>query len=105
MMKYLSEGLCQVPVAGLFLIAAPYWGLKGWILEEFEFKKDFVSKLPGMDQVFVYHSRKDEWVPFSHGEAYSRKLPGAVMRKLTGNEHEFGHGLPVLSKDILNLSF
>src|ERR1700754_4544912 len=24
--KYLSEGLCQVPIAGLFLVGAPYWG-------------------------------------------------------------------------------
>lgn len=105
MLKYLSEGLCQMPVAGLFLIAAPFWGKRGWAIEEFEFKKDFVSKLPGMDHVFVYHSRKDGWVPFSHGEAYSKKLPGAVMRTLTGDEHEFSDGLPVLLKDVLNLSF
>lgn len=103
--KYLSEGLCQVPVAGLFLIAAPYWGMRGWTMDEFKFKKDFVSKLPGMDRVFVYHSRDDQWVPFSHGEAYAKKLPGAVMRKLTGDDHEFGNGLEVLVEDIRNLSF
>lgn len=105
LVKYLSEGLCQVPIAGLFLVAAPYWGARGWMMEEFKFKKDFVSKLPEMDRVFVYHSCNDQWVPFSHGETYSKKLPGAVMRKLTGDDHEFETGLEVLVKDIRNLSF
>lgn len=103
--KYLSEGLCQVPVAGLFLVAAPYWGTRGWIIEEFGLKKDYVSKLPDMDRVFVYHSRNDVWVPFSHGEAYAKKLPGAVMRKMSGDDHEFGDGLEALVRDIRNLSF
>jgi predicted alpha/beta hydrolase family esterase len=105
MVKYLSEGLCQVPVAGLFLIAAPYWGTKGWTMDEFNFTTDFVSKLPCMDRVFIYHSLRDGWVPFSHGETYAKKLPGAVVRKLTGDQHEFSEGLPVLLKDIHDLSF
>src|SRR5688572_19556501 len=52
MLKYLSEGLCQVPVAGLFLVAAPYWGARGWTIEEFVLQRDFVSKLPGIERVF-----------------------------------------------------
>lgn len=103
--KYLSEGLCQVPLAGLFLIGTPYWGTRGWALDEFTFPGDFASRLPHVDKVFVYHSRNDRWVPFSHGETYAKKLGGAVMRKLTGDEHEFSDGLPVLVKDIRDLSF
>jgi predicted alpha/beta hydrolase family esterase len=103
--KYLSEGLCQVPVAGLFLIGVPYWGSRGWSMEEFNFGSGFASKLPGIDRIFIYHSRNDHWVPFSHAESYARKLQGSVVRKLTGEEHEFCSGLPVLVKDIQELSF
>jgi predicted alpha/beta hydrolase family esterase len=103
--KYLSEGLCQVPVAGLFLVGAPYWGLRGWTMEEFMYGPDFASRLPDIERVFIYHSRNDQWVPFSHAEAYTKKLTTSVMRKVTGEEHEFDSGLPVLVKDIQGLSF
>jgi predicted alpha/beta hydrolase family esterase len=103
--KYLSEGLCQVPVAGLFLIGAPYWGTRGWSVKEFAFQSDFASKLPDIHRMFIYHSRDDQWVPFSHAETYAKKLPGSVFRKLAGDQHEFGSGLPQLVKDIKELSF
>ncbi|HMJ71546.1 MAG TPA: alpha/beta hydrolase [Cyclobacteriaceae bacterium] len=103
--KYLSEGLCQLPVAGLFLVGVPYWGTRGWAVDEFMYGSDFVSKLPDIDKVFIYHSRNDRWVPFSHAEAYAKKLNGSVVRKLTGDDHEFPCGLPVLVKDINDLSF
>ncbi|HZY79337.1 MAG TPA: alpha/beta hydrolase [Cyclobacteriaceae bacterium] len=103
--KYLAEGMCQVPIAGLFLIGAPYWGTRGWTMEEFTFGSDFSSKLPDIDNVFIYHSRSDRWVPFSHAECYAKKLPRAVVRKMTGDDHEFSSGLPLLEKDIRDLRF
>lgn len=103
--KYLSEGLCQVPVAGLFLIGAPYWGTRGWSMEEFTFESDFSSKLPNIDHVFIYHSRNDRWVPFSHADCYAKKLQGSIVRRMTGDDHEFSSGLPLLVKDIRDLSF
>ena len=103
--KYLSEGLCQVPLAGLFLVGAPYWGLRGWSMDEFKLQHDFQSKLPAIDKVFIYHSRHDKWVPFSHGQAYAKALPGSMMRSIDGNDHEFNEGLPVLVNDIQRLSF
>lgn len=103
--KYLTEGLCQVPVAGLFLVGAPYWGTKGWVMDEFVVDPEFPSKLPDIEHVFIYHSRNDRWVPFSHADIYARKLPGSVVRKLPGDDHEFSSGLPGLVKDIRDLSF
>ena len=103
--KYLTEGLCQVPLAGLFLVGAPYWGMRGWPMDEFKLQHDFHTKLPPIDKVFIYHSRNDKWVPYSHGLAYVNALPGSVLRSIDGNDHEFSEGLPVLVNDILHLSF
>jgi predicted alpha/beta hydrolase family esterase len=103
--KYMSEGLCQMPLAGLFLIGAPYWGLRGWSMDEFKLQHDFRSKLPAIDNVFIYHSRNDKWVPYSHGQAYAKALPGSSLRSLDGDEHEFSDGLPMLVNDIMHLSF
>jgi len=103
--KYLSEGLCQMPLAGLFLVGAPYWGTRGWAMEEFMFPRDFQSKLPDIDKIFVYHSRYDKFVPFSHGQFYTKALEGSVFRAIDGDQHEFNEGLPVLVKDIQHLSF
>ena len=104
-MKYLSEGLCQVPIAGLFLVGVPYWGARGWTIDEFMFKRDSLSKLTGVDKIFIYHSRNDQWVPYSHSQIYMKMLPGAVLKTIDGDEHEFAAGLPVLVKDIQHLSF
>lgn len=98
--KYLSEGLCQMPIAGLFLVAAPFWGLRGWSVDEFKLQHDFQAKLPVIDNIFIYHSCNDKWVPYSHGEAYAKALPGSVLRSIDGNDHEFSSGLPVLVNDI-----
>jgi predicted alpha/beta hydrolase family esterase len=103
--KYLSEGLCQVPLAGLFLVGTPYWGTRGWSMEEFMFQRDFQSKLPSIDKIFIYHSRNDQWVPYSHAQFYTKALPGSVLRSIDGDQHEFDNGLKVLVEDIQHLSF
>jgi predicted alpha/beta hydrolase family esterase len=103
--KYLSEGLCQMPIAGLFLVGAPYWGTRGWTMDEFMFERGFQSKLPDIDKIFIYHSRYDKWVPYSHAQSYAKTLPGSILRNVSGSEHEFSAGLPVLVDDIQSLSF
>lgn len=101
--KYLSEGLVQLPVAGLFLVAAPYWGTRGWQVDEFMFEQGFQSRLPGIERIFIYHSRQDKWVPYNHSKMYTKALPDAIMRTLDGDDHEFKDGLTVLVKDIQSL--
>ncbi len=103
--KCLSEGLCQMPLAGLFLVGAPYWGSKGWAMDEFKLQHNFASKLPPIDNVFIYHSRHDKWVPYSHGQSYAKALPSSKLRTIDGNEHEFNEGLSLLVNDIEHLSF
>ena len=100
LLKYLSEEKYNVSVTGLFLVAAPFWGNKEWAFDEFVLQRDFSSKLENIPFVFLYHSRHDEWVPFSHVTQYAERLPKATVSVLEGDEHEFLEGLPQLITDI-----
>jgi predicted alpha/beta hydrolase family esterase len=102
LMKYLAEGTYQRPIAGLFLVAMPYWGKRDWEIE-YTLPEDFASQLPPISQLFLYHSRHDEEVPFSHIRRYQEKLPQATVRVLDGKEHSFTQGLPLLVQDIKQL--
>src|SRR5947209_2604345 len=45
LLKHLAEGTYQRPIAGLFLVAVPYWGKQDWELE-YAVLDDFASHLP-----------------------------------------------------------
>ncbi len=101
LLKCLAFGAYQKHIAGLFLVAAPYWGKDAdWQIDEFMLPEDFAAKLPQIAQIFLYHSRNDEEVPFAHLGHYQEKLPQANARALDGHEHSFKHGLPELVDDI-----
>jgi predicted alpha/beta hydrolase family esterase len=100
LLKYLSEEEVEKPVAGLFLVAAPYWGAEDWEVEEYELREDFASTLPGRLPMFFYHSRDDKVVPFGHLALYQAKLPKATVRELDGRGHQFGDDLSEVARDI-----
>lgn len=101
LLKYLSEGNCNVSISGLFVLGSPYWGLdKDWILKEFELSDKFAARLPQISQIYLYHSQNDEVVPFSHFEHYAHKLPQANARIFENYGHLFQDGLPELVQDI-----
>jgi predicted alpha/beta hydrolase family esterase len=102
LLKCLAEGTYQKPIAGLFLVAVPYWGKQDWELE-YAVPDDFASRLPPIRQLFLYHSRSDEDVPFSSLRHYQEQLPQATVRVLDGKEHSFTEGLPLLAQDIKRL--
>jgi len=101
-LKYLAEGTYQRPIAGMFLVAVPYWGKRDWELE-YTLPEDFASHLPPISRIFLYHSREDEEVSFSHLWRYQEQLPQATIRALDGKEHSFTKGLPLLVEDIKQL--
>ena len=65
LLKYLSEEEPEKPIAGVFLLAAPFWGAEDWEVEEYELRENFASKLPEGLPVSLYHGRDDEVVPLS----------------------------------------
>jgi predicted alpha/beta hydrolase family esterase len=102
-LKYLSEENYSSDIEGLFLISTPYWKKKADGIDEFVLTKNFAFRLKKISPIYFYHSKEDQWVPFSHLVDYSKAVPHAIIRKLEGHEHEFGYGLPLLIEDIRQL--
>jgi predicted alpha/beta hydrolase family esterase len=103
LLKYLSERPAGPSAAGIFVVAAPYWGSGGWSGEEFELKQDFASKLPHAP-VFLYQGRDDNEVPFAHLALYREKLPRAQVRELAGRDHQLNDDLSETARDMLQLA-
>ena len=103
LLRYLTEEAVAKPVAGLFLVAAPYVGTEGWQVEEDALRENFASELPEGLPVFLYHSSDDEWVPFAHLALYAEKLPQATIHEFDGRGHQFNDDLSEVARDIKEL--
>ena len=100
LLEYLSAEEPEKPVAGLFLVAAPYVGTGGWELDENALREDFAARLPEGLPMFFYHGRDDEVVPFGHLVLYKEKLPWATFRGFDGLGHQFDGDLSRVARDI-----
>ncbi|REL24005.1 serine hydrolase family protein [Rhodohalobacter sp. SW132] len=100
LLKYLSEETCELQIAGLFLVAPPYWGKQGWQAEDFTLRHDFSKTLPAIPGIHLYHCLNDPVVPVDHADVYQKLIPTASIHKLNGNDHAFSDGLPVLAEHI-----
>jgi uncharacterized protein len=96
LLKYLAEGTYQRPIAAIFLVSVPFWGSD---FASFALPDDFATRLPDAP-IFLYHSRDDPEVPFSHLRRYQEHLPHATARLIDGSQHSFTDGLPQLALDI-----
>jgi uncharacterized protein len=101
LLKYLVEEQAEKSIAGLFLLAVPYFGGdENWNYPDMYLPQDFATKLPAIPQIFLYHSRDDEVVPFAHLALYAAKLPQAIIREFDGRGHQFGNNLAEVAEDI-----
>ncbi len=106
LLKCLSESAVTRPIAGIFLLASPFWGGSGWQYEGYEelaLPDGFVARLPQDVPLFLYHSCDDEVVPFAHLALYAEQLPQAIVRELAGRGHQFGDELADVAADIVGL--
>ena len=105
-MKCMSEIEVNKPIAGIFLIATPFWGGNGWRYEGYEelaLPKGFAARLPKGAKLFLYHSRDDEVAPFAHLALYAEQLPQATVREFNGRGHQFNNDLSEVAADIISL--
>lgn len=101
LLKYFSEELLTIKINGLFLVAPPFWGIdQDWQGEDFILHDQFDHHLKDISNLYIYHSRNENTVPFSHHIAYAEKLPHGIRRGLEGTEHLFKNGIPELISDI-----
>ena len=102
LLKYLAETVQRPTVAGLFLVATPFWGPE---FPEFALPPDFGERLRDLSPICLYHSRDDTEISVEHLERYRRVLPHAKVRVLDGRGHEFNQAqFPELAADIRGLA-
>jgi predicted alpha/beta hydrolase family esterase len=104
LLKFLSENKWDKTIAGLFVIAAPYWGKTNWKVREYVLQDNFSNTLTGIEHIFLYHCTYDEVVPVDHLAVYSNKLPQAEVREFETGGHLFSQGIPELISDITSLN-
>jgi uncharacterized protein len=91
LLKYLcEEGLGQ-PAGGVLIVAAPFWGTSGWEAE-YALPDPTPTATSGLPPTFLFHSRDDEEIPFSHLERYANRFPDATVHPLDGTGHLFDRG-------------
>jgi predicted alpha/beta hydrolase family esterase len=101
LLRYLCEQPVAAPVTGLFVIATPFWGADDfWDWDEVQLPEDAAEKLATVPRIFLYHSRDDEVVPFSHLALYSARLPQATIRPVEVGGHQFDNDLADVARDI-----
>jgi uncharacterized protein len=103
LLKFLSEERVEKSIAGVFLLATPYWEAVDWKVAEFALREDFPQALPKDVPIFLYHSRDDEVVPFAHLALYAGWLPQATVREVEDRGHQFGDDLSEVAEDIARL--
>jgi predicted alpha/beta hydrolase family esterase len=105
LLKYLTEEKIETPVVGVFVIAAPYWGGdENWQYDGFTLQEGIAEKFPGGAQIFLYHSRDDDIVPFAHLALYAEILPQATIREFNGRGHQFNDDLLEVARDIKDVT-
>jgi predicted alpha/beta hydrolase family esterase len=103
LLKYLSETPTRHPLAGLFLLATPFWrGEEEW-KQGLKLSPDFAEKLPANVPIYLYHCQDDDQVPLDHLGLYAQQLPQAHVRQLPSGGHQFNHDASLVANEIKSL--
>jgi predicted alpha/beta hydrolase family esterase len=93
----LINALAETPpnrtLAGIFLIAAPFMGPGGWPIEDIKPAANLGARLPPRTPIYLYHGSKDDAAPFVHVDLYERAIPGAIVHRLRGRNHQLNDDL------------
>ena len=103
LLKYLSEHSACQDIAGIFLIATPFWSGKEDWETGLKLKENFAENLPPQVPLYFYHSEDDEEIPIAHLYQYQQRLKSATFRILKSGGHQLNNGLTLMAKDIESL--
>lgn len=90
--------------AGIFLVSMPFIGKEGWPSDDIKPEPDLGAKLPVQSPVYLYQGSADETVPAKHAELNAKAIPQAVVRKLSGRDHQLDNDMSEVAADIRELS-
>ena len=103
LIDYLGDGNLERRPDGVFLIATPFIGDRGWPSDDLRPTRELASLLPDEAPLYLYHGRDDETVPFSHVGMFAKALPHATIRRFEGRNHQLNDNLSELADDIRRL--
>jgi predicted alpha/beta hydrolase family esterase len=103
LIRTLADEPPTLTFAGVFLIAAPFVGDGGWQSEDIEPLSDLGARLSEQTPIYLYHGSKDETAPFGHVHLYARAIPQAVVRRLSGRDHQLNDDMSEVAADIRRL--
>lgn len=103
LLKYLSENKIKEQIAGVFLIATPFWrGHEDWE-QGLKLKENFVDLLPANLPIYFYHCKDDEEISFDNLLHYKQKLSQAIFREINNGGHQLNNDLKIVANDIKGL--
>ena len=100
LIRTLADAPPKLILAGIFVIAAPFVGDGGWQSEDIEPLSDIGARLPKRTPIHLYHGTKDETAPLAHVRLYAQAIPQAVVRRLSGRDHQLNDDLSEVAADI-----
>jgi predicted alpha/beta hydrolase family esterase len=103
LIDYLVDGNLEWRPYGVFLIATPFIGDRGWPIADLRPTKKLASLFPDDAPLYLYHGRDDEIVPFSHVGMFAKAFPHATIRRFEGRNHQLNDNLSQLAHDIRRL--
>jgi predicted alpha/beta hydrolase family esterase len=99
----LSELKITKKIAGVFLLAPPFWqGNEDWV-QPFKLKPDFAKYLNKKIPLRFYHCRDDQEVPFAQMTIYKQHIPWASFHEITVGGHQFNNDLTPVANDIKSI--
>ncbi len=104
LIRLLADRDLQQSVAGLFLVATPFWyDHEVWRWDDVRLPKNVATLLPNALPLYLYHGREDEVAPVAHVDMYAELLPQATVRRLDGRNHQLNEDLSEVALDIREL--
>ena len=100
----LAEAPPKRTLAGIFLIAAPFVGPGGWPSDDIRPMADLGARLPPGTPVHLYHGSEDDTAPLAHVDLYEAAIPGVIVHKLPGRDHQLNDDLAEVAADIRALT-
>jgi predicted alpha/beta hydrolase family esterase len=86
--------------AGVFLVAAPFIGAGGWPGGDIRPMAGLGARLPRGLPIHLYHGTADETAPVAHADLMAAAIPGAIVHRLPGRDHQLDNDLTAVAADI-----
>ena len=100
LIRTLADEPPKLTIGGIFLVAAPFVGDGGWPSDDIEPLGDLGARLSEEARIYLYHGSKDETAPFAHVDLYAQAIPQAVVRRLSGRDHQLNNDMSEVAADV-----